>query len=569
MTEEENFDVKEALWREFGSEKKYPPEQLTKSNKDEEEESNRPTQAEQLLKIASSLILFHDQDEEAYVLFGNESISLRSRKVKHWLSHQFYKATEGKAPNSDSLNQAINVLEGIARYDNSKKNLSNRIAKKDDAFWYDVGKGKAIKVTSEGWGVVDAPILFRRYQHQQPQEIPIKGGNPWEVFNFLNVSEEHHLLVLVYMISCFIPDIPHPIFHPHGAQGSGKTTLCRVIKKLCDPSILETPRTPRDLNELVQVIAHHHICLFDNLSDLRPWMSDILAQACTGLGFSKRQLYTDDEDVIYQVKRCIGLNGINLLISKPDLMDRAILLHLERIEPSKMIEESKLWDDFEKVKPEILGGIFDVLVRAMAIYTQVNLKPLPRMADFYKWGCAITVALDRDGNEFMKAYQGNIVKQNEEVIENNTLAQAVISMMSDKENRSGTMKEIWEELKETAGEPDKADHTFPRSERSLRKDLERIKTNLMDIGITYRIGKHAKDDVPIYFQKVRNFTSLSSFTSHANKINDLKGEDVVKISEDDEDNVDFTSPLNSLKNNENEDGEEDEDKTGDFWKEGF
>ena len=179
-----------------------------------------------------------------------------------------------------------------------------------------------------------------------PQVVPQSGGNPYRIFEFLNVNSENQLLVVACIISYFIPEIPHPIFHRHGPQGAGETCLFKIIKRICDPSSLEALITPRDLGQLIQVIAHNHVCLFDNVSDIPTWMSDILSQACTGGGFSKRQLYTDDDDVVYQVKRCIGINGINLLIKKPDLMDRSILVYLDRIDPSKRREESELWAAF-------------------------------------------------------------------------------------------------------------------------------------------------------------------------------------------------------------------------------
>ena len=407
----------------------------------------KKSQCEHLLKIASTLPLFHDPNNETYVFLDNEVVSLRSRTIRHYLSYQMNKKT-GKSPNSDSLNQTITTLEGKAIYESPKKELFNRVAQLDNALWYDLGKGESVKISNEGWSIESSPILFKRYAHQQEQVTPAGGGDPWEIFDFLNVDKEHQLLVLVYIISCFVPDIPHPIFHPHGSQGAGKTTLCRVIKKICDPSSIETLITPKEITQLTQVISHHHVCLFDNLSDLPSWMSDLLAQACTGGGFSKRKLYTDDEDVIYQVKRCIGLNGINLLVSKSDLMDRTILLHLERIVPNKRIDEKVLWENFDKVKTEILGGIFDTLVKAIAIHPSVKLSQLPRMADFAKWGYAIAEALGHKGTDFMKAYQQNVERQNEEVIQYNTLAQAMVSFMSDKDTWNGMIKEVWEEYRQ-------------------------------------------------------------------------------------------------------------------------
>ncbi|HJP17829.1 MAG TPA: hypothetical protein QF468_04165 [Nitrospinota bacterium] len=119
------------------------------------------------------------------------------------------------------------------------------------------------RVGHDGWEIIPSPIIFKRYSHQQEQVEPTHGGNPHIVFQFLNIDKKHEVLVLVYIISCYVPDIPHPIFHPHGSQGAGKTTLFRIIKRLCDPSELETIITPNDAAQLIQVLSHHHVCLFD------------------------------------------------------------------------------------------------------------------------------------------------------------------------------------------------------------------------------------------------------------------------------------------------------------------
>lgn len=522
------------------------------------------SQADKLIDLAHELKLFRDQHNEPFAYLNNESILLRSKKIKQWMSYRLYQE-DGKAPNTEALNKALSVLEGRAIFDSPQVALHNRIALQGGNFWYDLGNGKAIKIDTEGWSIEKTfPILFRRYQHQQSQVIPLKDGEPWELFRFLNVDDDHHLLVLVYTISCFIPDIAHPIFHPHGAQGAGKTTLCRIIKKLCDPSTMETIITPRDVPQLVQILAHHHICLFDNMSALPSWMSDILAQACTGGGFSKRQLYTDDDDIIYQLKRCIGINGINLLISKPDLMDRSILLPLDRIHPSKRMDEAKFWEGFEKAKPSIIGAIFDAVSKAMAIYPTVELKELPRMADFVKWGYAIAAALGGHGDKFLRDYRQNVVRQNEEVIQGNTLAQAVLKLMDDQESWEGNIKEAWHKLKETA-DPDKNDASFPKSERSLRKHLEKIKTNLIDVGVTFHIGQRTSAGVPISFQKVGDSSSL---TTHSNKFSNSKGlpdVDDLRMNVDDASLHTGSTSHNTLKNKENVDDVENVDQKQSAW----
>ena len=438
---------------------------------------------EDIFEIAGCLNLFHDQYREPYAFIDHEAVRITSSQFSYFISNEYYQKT-GQMLTENQMNKIINIFSGMAIHASPQQELFVRVAKQGKSLYFDLCDGEVVEIRPAGWRVTQAPILFKRFSHQLKQLRPIRGGNPWRVFEFLNVPEEHQLLVLATIISNFIPNIPHPIFHPYGPQGSGKSSLFRVIKKLCDPSLIEAAIAPHDRHELILNIAHHHVCLFDNLSDMPVWMSDILAMVSTGAGFSKRKLYTDEDDVILQVKRCIGVNGINTIISKPDLMDRAILLPLERIEGNKRMEERELWSKFEEVQADILGGIFDALSKAAAIYPTVKIERLPRMADYTRWGYAIAQALGRSGDEFLQQYQANMERLNEEVIQSNTLAQAVISFMEDKSECSGTIKELYDGLK-TQINFSKDDTSFPKHPNQLRKSLNRIKVNLMERNITF------------------------------------------------------------------------------------
>jgi hypothetical protein len=177
--------------------------------------------------------------------------------------------------------------------------------------------------------------VFRRYSNQQIQPYPSLQFPPYifdQFLKLLNVKDEDNKLLLkCYIICLFIPEIPKPILMLHGEQGSAKSTLQELIKLLVDPSIVRTLSFPRDINELIQKLRHNYIAYFDNISVIPRWISDELCRAVTGSGFTKRQLFTDDDDIIYNFKRCIGFNGISLGATKADLLDRGLIIHLERI----------------------------------------------------------------------------------------------------------------------------------------------------------------------------------------------------------------------------------------------
>ncbi|MGA2465704.1 MAG: hypothetical protein ABSH06_15300 [Thermodesulfobacteriota bacterium] len=484
------------------------------------------SQVNELVVSSKNLALFHDQYREGFVFLDHETIPLRSKKMRLYLTKRVWDAHQ-KCPSAGALNQAIDLLKAMAIFNNPQVFLCNRVGKGvqgDDSFYYDLGKGKAIRTTPQGWAVCDAPILFRRYDHQKEQVTPIQGGDQWALFEFINVEPEYRLLLLDYLISCLVPNISHPVIHPHGDHGAGKTTACVLIRDLIDPSSLMAQSIPRDFKELIQVLAHHYFPVFDNVSSLPGWISDVFSQACTGGGLSKRKLYTDDEDIIYSFKRPIALNAINVVVHKPDLMDRSILFPLERIHAERRKRERELWGEFENLKPSILGGMFDTLSKAMTIYPMVQLPWTPRMADFGAWGFAIAEALEIGaGEKFLQAYQRNIERQIEEVIQINALAQAVLSFMENQEHWQGTIGDAWKSLYKIAG-PQK-DPSFPKNERALRRHLATIRTILQHNSIFYQIYPRSKNGYPIIFTRnPAKFDSFGSPSEFPNKISQLGGE---------------------------------------------
>ena len=77
--------------------------------------------------------------------------------------------------------------------------------------------------------------------------------------------------------------------------------------------------------------ATGHVLAFDNLSGLPPWLSDTLCRLTSGGAFSTRRLFTDQDEILFAAARPIILNGIEEVITRPDLADRAILLMLAPI----------------------------------------------------------------------------------------------------------------------------------------------------------------------------------------------------------------------------------------------
>ena len=72
-----------------------------------------------------------------------------------------------------------------------------------------------------------------------------------------------------------------------------------------------------------------HVLAYDNLSRLPSWLSDALCRLVSGGGFGLRQLFTDENEILFHAIRPAILNGIEDVVCRADLADRAVFLTLE------------------------------------------------------------------------------------------------------------------------------------------------------------------------------------------------------------------------------------------------
>ena len=350
------------------------------------------TQAEKLLELVETrgTTLFRNQTNDPFVSFTRdghrETLPIGSSDFRNWLHKCHYDET-GKPAKKDTISQVIEVLTAKARFSRDDTiPLFTRVAEKNGVLWYDLTnpERQAIKITADGWGIEDdPPVLFIRFRHQKPQVLPRKGGDIEKIFDYVNLGP-YHTLFLCWLVAAFIPNMPHPALIFYGEKGAAKTTTCSLLKQVIDPSALETLALP-NARSLLLSLQSHWFLNFDNISNISEETSDTLCRAITGGGIQLRKLFTDSEDVIYTFQRCISLNGINNVVNRADLLDRSILLELRRISEDKRREIREIQSNFLVDLPSILGGIFDTLSRAMAIYPTVKLDKLPRMADFARW----------------------------------------------------------------------------------------------------------------------------------------------------------------------------------------
>ena len=413
-------------------------------SKDKEKEKDDRSVAEVIVDLATenSSLFFKDQYDMPWVRVHKEDhyelIRIIGNKFKRYIGKLYYDSEE-RVPNAEAINGAASVLQAKAEYDGETIPLSLRVAwdNDSDGIIYDLTdkKWQCVKITKEGWEIIKETSvpLFMRYS-QMPQVEPSRQYEPDILDRFLQLvnlkREEDKILLVVYIGTLFIPEIQHVVLQLHGEQGGAKSMLETFIKELVDPARIKLLSVHKDRMEFIQQIAHNHLVFYDNLKYIPGWLSDEVCRGVTGAGGSKRVLYSDDEDFLYDYRRCFGFNGINLVLTEPDVLDRSITIEQDRINPINRVQEKLMMSKFYELRPQLLGYIFDILVKALQIHPTLKLESLPRMGDFALWGEAISRAMGYRELEFINAYDENTGRQNVETIENSPLGQVIVRYLN-------------------------------------------------------------------------------------------------------------------------------------------
>ena len=455
--------------------------------------------ADLVIPIIEDCPLYIDDTGTAFVWIGGKlhPLDTKNRELAEVITFQC-RETTGKFPGKEAVNTAISYFAEKARREGEPLELFNRVGERDGLYYYDLGNGRAVEIGPGSWRIITAPVMFRRMNHQQAQPDPIPGGDPWRFFEFCRLPKELHLLAMVTICTCFIPRISHPAIHVTGSQGAGKSFASRLLKQLVDPSAVMLSTMPRKIEDMLLLIWRYYVPIFDNVSGFNAEIGDVFCSIISGGVIEKRTLHTDSDTTIMKASGVIVFSSITSLHSRPDLHERTIKLELERIPKGERRTERHLWGDFEAALPGILGGVFDLLAKAMQIFPNVELQELPRMADYACHGFSIAEAMGSRGAEFMMDYTGNATLATAELLENDSFFSAIVQAMErpGPGGLSGTFKEVLSELSEIAapgGSGSRAlekDRSFPSSPRSFRKYLERLKVPLEDMSISYEIDNH-------------------------------------------------------------------------------
>ena len=474
---------------------------------------NNDSQCSKALKLLTEdycARFIRDDNNSVYVTlrlnFHEETHSVEKEVFKHILNGIYYDKY-GRALNRDVFNQIVEIISYKALYNSwLPEPVFNRVGfDKNGNYYYDLSNTnwEMIKISENDYRLDEyQPVCFNRYKHQIPQVEPNLRVNNMsgidKLSKYINIKEDM-LLFICWLISCFVPNIPHPILILHGEMGSAKTTALSFIKRIVDPSIIETLSMPKDVRSLSVIMQKHWFIPFDNISYISEEMSDFLCRVVTGTAIQDRKLHTNGEDYIFKFQKIVGINGINQVVNKPDLIDRSIIIELEPIQPDDRKEISQFKAEFENDLPEILGCIFKILSESIRYYKEYKPCKPQRMADFQRWGCAIGYAWkgEQGALNFLSDYVDKTISQKTDVLNYDVVSSTLISYMECRAEYSGTMTNLLSELKDEAdrtGVDIRGNH-FPSNARALSAKINELKGTLSLVGFAISNTRNSKERI--------------------------------------------------------------------------
>ena len=458
----------------------------------------RESQATQLVRLAqeSGAEFFHTPDEDPYVtavVNGHpETYLMRGRRARDWLSRGYYRRY-GSAPTANAWADASNTLAGIARFEGAERRVHTRLAAVGSELYVDLGRPdwKVIRVTPAGWEIVQAgDVRFRRPRGLQPLPIPSRDGSVEKLRPLANLqSDQDFCLAVSWLLGAFRGRSPYPVLAIEREQGSAKTSLSRRLRACIDPNRAPLRLPPRQPRDLMIAALNSHVLAFDNVSVLPEWLSDVLCCLTSETGFSTRELYSDSDELLFSAARPVLLNGITDVATRPDLLDRSIVLTLEAIPDTDRRTEEELDQEFLEVQPLILGGLMDALTCALSSERRVTLSRLPRMADFCRFVTAAEAALPWPAGDFLEAYTGNRDRVVEDALNGDPLADFVQALAP----WSGTASDLLAALERQTPAQVKQRPGWFRSPRRVSGRLRRLAPALRRKGIDVLMGPRERE----------------------------------------------------------------------------
>lgn len=450
--------------------------------------------AELLLSKGFLKLIRTVDNEEMVVTRGEISPLLQSGRLLRKTFYDTFKIFL----NGKQLQTLIEFLEIHPLTDDTVYESACRIYNGKDCLAYELNKDteECIVITPEEISISNIPnVYFKHAADFENQVEPSWDVEPKDIFSYIHhhfnlKNEKQEKLLVLYLVTAFFGlQISHSLLILTGEKGSSKSTTMRKLEKLIDPKRSDLCGIPKGTDGLELRLANTYFVCLDNLSSINRNISDTIARAVTGGSVTKRALYHNTKEVVLNIKSMIAINGVSVVARESDLLDRSLILELNRISAKKIKSEQELWKEFEQDRPKILGCIFLILSEALYDDKPITVKEKIRLADFHIACIKVGRVLGMTDEEVSELLWENQRKINRHSIDEDMVACCVIELMKNKKSYINSMTGLLGDLNEIATQNSIIGSVLPKTPNHLSNRLSKIRSNLQaEYNITYNIA---------------------------------------------------------------------------------
>lgn len=467
--------------------------------------------------IASILLtrgkVWRDQDDNVYYgpahspsnLTG-KNIPLESKAFSNLIQlasrvYKFFKVGDKVIPGAivkDDYDKVRSILSAMAM-DGPKHKSFIRIAGDEQTAVIDLFNDAGEKVIIRPQSIEvskDAPFKLVHSTKAKPLPIPNLSGSLEELRPLLNCDRAEQNLILAWLVAAIMPNGPYAILILNALQGCGKSTLSRILLQLIDPNEIDirAPITKED--DLAIACKYAHVVAFDNISSLSDGLSDALCRVSTGASVSKRQLYTNYDEASWSYCRPLILNGITDFVQRPDLMDRSIVITLNRLKSENRRSEEELKRQFSLLAPRILGGICTAAQYVLQHRQSHDLKgERPRMLEYAVIGSLLGEYLGWEDGEFLRNYHDNLKSAYTEILHSDAVASRISHFLQTRNGFSGKANELYQAITREISTDEMSRSLWPRRVQDFGASLKRIIPALEKDGWYVNMRKRAGNTI--------------------------------------------------------------------------
>jgi hypothetical protein len=403
------------------------PDPPAEEKQDKKDSQKKPTRL--LLDIAREHELCCTMERVPIVVVDRkgkrQTYILPDHEFEGLLAKQLFQR-QGIIAKGAEITNAMRLVEALC-LDGPRRPVFTRLGYHDGVVYFDLGDDtlRVVKITRDGWTIEsNCSILFHRSPNVSAMPEPARGGKLAELRELLHIKDHEWPVIAAFMLQCLNPFGPYALLVLLGQSGSTKSTIARLLQGAIDSTFdhkrnrEELFEPPKSTEDLMVLALHSWLLSFDNIGKINDRLAEGFCRLATGGAYVARKLYTNSGLSKMTAQQPVILTMVDDIIDAEDLRSRCLFIGLELLDPDKLIGEETLRQQYELLRPRLMGALFDCVSCALRNFE--TTKPLPgnRLADMTRWVVAAEPATGFPSGTLARALTANRRDSAEEALGN-------------------------------------------------------------------------------------------------------------------------------------------------------